>query len=100
MRMHRFFGLLTAAVTCLLVAPLGTEAQGGNALDNAACGDRCVLPIQYTNPNGPYMTPEQEYQERARRYREQSVDFYRREQENSEREQGRERSRITYGAIA
>ena len=93
MRMRHLCGLLSAAVACLLAAPPGAQAQAGNPLHDPVCLDRCVHPIQYT-------TPDQEYQERARRYREESVEFYRRQQENTEREQGRERSRTTYGAIA
>jgi serine/threonine-protein kinase len=62
-----------------------------------------VVPVQYY-PNGP-QTPEQEYQERARRYRDESVDFYRRQQQNIERGQGSNgggysRAPTSFGAIA
>jgi hypothetical protein len=65
------------------------------------CVPGCVVPIQYPYQNSPYMTPEQQYQERQREYREQKNDeYYQNERLQRELEQNRERSRTTYGAIA
>jgi serine/threonine-protein kinase len=68
--------------------------------DNWDCSDRCLLLAQYPDYNN--MTPDQQYQERQREYREQqNQEYYDRERQQRDLEQQLERRRPnSYGAIA
>jgi len=92
---------LTATAGVVVIAfVIMPRLSSVRAQDNSDCLDRCFLQTQY--PNSPYMTPEQQYQERQREYRERKNDeYYERDRQQRQLQQDLDRRRSdSYGAIA
>jgi len=95
----RAFMMTTAAIigisaTSFFVQPVVRAGDGGS------CSSSCLFRVQYPDYNN--MTPDQQYQERQREYREQqNQEYYDRERQQRDLQQQLERRRSnSYGAIA
>jgi Domain of unknown function (DUF4189) len=83
----------TAGAFCIVIFASFARAEGG-----LHCLDRCFFHKQYAQ----YLTPEQQYQERHREYRERKNDeYYERDRQQRQQQQELDRRRPnSYGAIA
>jgi Domain of unknown function (DUF4189) len=95
----RHFVRLTATIVSITFINILPQ-HSARASNSLTCVDRCFFHVQYPDYNN--MTPDQQYQERQREYREQQNDeYYKRERQQMDLQQQLERRRpSSYGAIA